>query len=151
MIAVIISFIIWIDIDITVFKKVKKGEYKAKSEKFKEKARNLGNCVDGRLISSLYNPATRNDDGTYNLRSYVATYEYIVNGKKYKKRVVYENSNYPSSQNIYYKAGNPRKAFAETEKKYGITYIMALFCIPLSIFIGMPLSAILISKIMNIF
>ena len=150
-IAVLISFIIWLDIDITVFRNFIKQKYKTKSQKFIEKAKAKGNYVIGREVNSKYNSSWTDDDGHYHEEYYKVTYEYVVNGKIYKKKLKYTDNKYPSEQNIYYKPGKPRKSIAETETKFGFMYIMAWFCIPLSIFLGIPISSWVITGIINMF
>ena len=133
-IAMVISFIIWLDIDITVFRNFMKRKYKTKSQKFKEKAKAKGNYVIGREVYSKYNSSWKDDDGRYHEEYYRVTYEYVVNGKKYKKKLKYTDNKYPSEQNIYYKPGRPRKSIAETEKNmdlciywHGFVYLFLYF------------------------
>lgn len=148
-IAIVISFIIWLDIDITVCRNFAKHKYKTKSEKFKEKAKVKGNFVIGREVKSKYYSSWRDDDEKYHEEYYRVTYEYIVDGKKYKKKLNYKNSNYPLEQNIYYKAENPRKSIAETESKKGFIYTMLCMSIPFSIFIGIPVLSWIINNLIN--
>ena len=46
--------------------------------------------------------------------NYLVTYEYIVNGKKYVKKLVYEDK-FPNSITVYYDKSNPKKAYAASE------------------------------------
>ena len=150
-IAILISFLIWLDINIKVFKNFYKNNYKTKADKFREKARAKGNYVVGREIKSKYYSSWRDDNGKYYEDKYKVIYEYIVNGKTYKKKLYYKNSNYPREQNIYYKTGNPRNSIAETERKYGLIYTMLLLCPFLSVFIGIPILAMIITTLINMF
>lgn len=150
-IALLISFIIWLDIDITVLRNFAKNKYKKESEKFREIAKAKGNYVIGREIKSKYYSSWRDDNGNYHEDRYKVIYEYIVNGKKYKKKLYYRDSKYPIEQNIYYKSGNPRTSIAETETKNGFIYTMLSLCLPFSIFIGIPVLSWLITRLINMF
>ncbi len=150
-IALLISFIIWLDIDITVCKNLAKNKYKKKSDKFIEKAKANGNYVIGEEVKSQYYPSWRDDNGTYHEESYKVIYEYIVNGKKYKKKLYYYDNEYPLKQNIYYKAGNPRKSIAGTEDKNGFIFTMLSLCPFFSVFVGIPMLAWGITILINIF
>lgn len=150
-IALVISFIIWLDIDITVCRNFVKHKYKTKSEKFRKKAKDKGNYVIGREVKSKYYSSWRDNDGNYHEGYYKVIYEYVVNGKKYKKKLRYKDNRYPLEQNIYYKAENPRKSIAEKERKNGLIYTMLSLCIPFSIFIGIPVLSWIITILINMF
>ena len=51
-IAALISFIFWLDIDITVCRNFAKRKYKTKAQNFKEKAKAKGNYVIGKIVKS---------------------------------------------------------------------------------------------------
>lgn len=150
-IALLISFIIWLDIDITVCVGFAKNNFKKKSEKFREKAKVKGNYVQGYEVKSKYYDSWQSESGKRYEEKYKVIYEYMVNGKKYKKKLYYKNSRYPRQINIYYKEKNPRYSIAENESKKGIIYTMLQLCIPFSVFIGIPLLALGISKLITIF
>jgi len=150
-IAILISFIIWLDIDITVMRNIAKKKYKKKSEKFIEKAHAHNNYVLAEAIDRKYYKPWESDNGHYHPEKYKVTYEYIVNGKKYKKNIYYGNTDYPWKLIIYYSGRNPRIAIAENEEKKGIIYTLLQCIAPLSIFFGIPIFSILISKIISLF
>lgn len=150
-IAMVISFIIWLDIDITVGRNLVKNKYKTKSQKFKEEAKAKGNYVIGREVKSKHYSSWKDNNGVEHEEYYIVIYEYEVDGKKYKKKLRYTDDKYLLEQNIYYKAGNPRKSIAEEECKYGFIYTMLVLCIPFSIFIGIPVLSWIITILINMF
>ena len=87
-IALLISFLIWLDIDIIVCKNFYKKKYKTKADKIRDIARAKGNYVVGREIKSKYYSSWTDDNGRYNEHQYKVIYEYIVDGKKIYKEII---------------------------------------------------------------
>jgi len=145
-IAIILSFLIWLDIDILLTMRISKKTLKTKNEKFKEKAIANGTCISGFLVDKKSYCDDKNDS-YYNLK-----YEYIVDGKKYYKRIsVSKNENISNNIDIYYSSENPKKSIVEKEIliKKGFFYSFASVCIPFSIFIGLPVLTIILSIIIE--
>lgn len=150
-IAVLISFIIWLDIDITIARNFVKKKYKRKSERFIEKAHANNNYVLAKSIDYKCYEVYHGKDYSFSETRYKVTYEYIVNGKRYTKKLVYSSSDYPIKLFIYYNESNPRKSMAENEVKDGVIFRALMYTPSLSILFGIPIFSVLISKIISLF
>ena len=143
--AVIISFLIWLDIDILLTMKISKKTIKTKNELFIENAVKAGTCVNGVLVD-------KKDYYYEGVKFYSLKYEYIVNGRKYYKKINIRNNQFISNNiDIYYKSNNPKKSITNNEKmlKKGFIYNFASICIPFSIFLGFPILAIILSIVID--
>lgn len=84
-----------------------------------EKAKRDGCKTTGFAFSKIYIPESDGD-----LDKYRVKYEYFVNGRRYIKRITYNNKTrgsdftYPDEITLYYVKHNPRRVFQEGHDAY---------------------------------
>ncbi len=91
---------------------------RSREQKFIEKAKEQGNFVEGNFVDykiSLGNESSKSARLRYD--SYIVKYEYIVEGKKYYKKLVFRTkgnmrANYPYTITVYYDPKKPHKGVA---------------------------------------
>lgn len=111
---------------IIVYKIFGKIEYKTDKYRKIEKARAKGNVLKGTLIKTRY---SRHNNSIN--RSFRGTYEYEINGQKYKYSTTFPDEIQPPKIiNLYY-INSHRKLFCLEEYEWksilGILYIVAIF------------------------
>lgn len=77
-----------------------------RTTRLKEKAERDGTIVTATAIKKFYR---ENDDETRTVGTHVI-YEYVVDGKKYRRKLYFADDDYPLDITIYYDKSNPRKA-----------------------------------------
>lgn len=96
---------------------------KYRKKRFFEKAKANHNYTTARYVKHFYVHGDGDSSSSMNRYDRVhVTYEYYVNGKRYKKKYCYSGegkmaATYPNSFTIYYSGRNPRRARAEDENK----------------------------------
>ena len=114
----------------------------SKLEKKIQKAKENGNIVTATCVKTQF-LAGRLDEETDSLKygKQVVTYEYVVNGKKYKKKYSYQlpgsvSIDYPYTLKLYYDEKNPRKVYTGSGNKHANGYLKALGVWILFVFIA---------------
>lgn len=91
----------------------------SKGKKFVEKAQKNGCVTTGKEIKHTYRGGMFGGDATEARSIETVTYSYLVNGKEYRKKVVYSGMSadidYPTTVQIYYNKNNPSIAFTAEE------------------------------------
>ena len=89
---------------------------KTRGNRLMAKAKQSGCITTGTVIKNDYREFT-GPEGRY--RSEIVTYEYFVDGKRFKKKITYTDTgiviNYPNQVEIFYDKNNPSKSFADVE------------------------------------
>lgn len=94
---------------------------KNKKKRFIERAKANHNYTTARYVKHFYVHGDGNSSSSMNRYDRVhVTYEYYINGKRYKKKYCYSGegkmvATYPNSFTIYYSGRNPRKVMSEGE------------------------------------
>lgn len=109
-------------------------------EKFIENAKKKGNVVTATCVKTKFVPGSRESEGIYKYDTKIVTYEYTVNGKKYKKKFSFQSPgcvsiDFPYTLTFYYSEKNPRKVYTGVGNKYYKGYICALVVWFLFVFI----------------
>lgn len=110
-------------------------------EKFIENAKRKGNVVTATCVKTKFVPGNRESGEPYNNDTKIVTYEYTVNGKKYKKKFSFQSPgcvsiDFPYTLTFYYSEKNPRKVYTGVSNKYYKGYIYALVVWFLFVFIS---------------
>lgn len=125
-----IAFVLGIIVFIYFYSRFLKG--KSRGQRRIDKAIKDGTVVKGTVVKRSYiyarEPGTDND--------YVkVTYEYVVDGKTYKKKIEYNGydcQNYPDYLEIYYNKRNPKKSLTYPElSKYNTGNCLLSAVIPI--------------------
>ena len=89
---------------------------KTRGNRLMAKAKQSGCITTGTAIKNDYREFT-GPDGRYG--SEIVTYEYFVDGKRFKKKITYTDTgiviNYPDQVEIFYDKNNPSKSYADVE------------------------------------
>ena len=117
-----------------------------------ERAKSSGCVVIGRVVNVSHSLGTGNIEHSDANRenSVKVTYEYVVNGKSYKKKFVYTANgrgtvDYPSSLTFYYDKGNPKRVFIPSSKRFSSFIKLSLLLFVVCMFISIKiLSGVLI-------
>lgn len=95
---------------------------KTKKKRFIERAKEKRNFTTARYVKHFYvhGNGASSSSSMNRYDSVYVTYEYYVNGKRYKKKYCYSGegkmvATYPNSFTIYYSGRNPRKVMSEGE------------------------------------
>ena len=140
----IVSVAIGILIAVFFNRKFYKGG--TKREKFIEEAKAKGNVVRAKCVKSRRNlPVESSDNDVYRYEGRTVTYEYVINGKKYSKRLFFQSPgkvsvDYPYEISVYYSEKNPRKAYAReemNEKRRGCLLTLIVFIVSVAVILNL--------------
>lgn len=110
-IALVCGAILFVVLFVSVFLK---GN--TRGNRLMNRAKADGSITVGRAVKNDYRRFTGPEE---RYSSEIVTYEYFVEGKRFKKKITFSDTgiviNYPNQVEIFYDKGNPAKAYADVE------------------------------------